>query len=148
MCSNVFCLFFFFGHNLQQGAVGLAIWVPSVTTRTKISEASDTEDLPRGYSVLSPVEDKNEVWRQTGEGKDVELSVIGDSGNHDQMDADTLLEDLKVFGLLSYWEPHYLHFYDIYIVCICYLVCTSLGQNASTVFLAVIRFRRLCQAII
>ncbi|XP_022848344.1 chloride channel protein CLC-f [Olea europaea var. sylvestris] len=83
------------------GAVGLAIWVPSVTTRTKISEASDTEDLPRGYSVLSPVEDKNEVWRQTGEGKDVELSVIGDSGNHDQMDADTLLEDLKVSQAMS-----------------------------------------------
>ncbi|XP_022877808.1 chloride channel protein CLC-f-like [Olea europaea var. sylvestris] len=85
------------------GAVGLAIWVPSVTTQTKVSESSDTKGLPRGYSVLSPVEDKNEedTWRQTGEGKDVELSVIGNSSNHDLIDADILLEDLKVLQAMS-----------------------------------------------
>lgn len=77
--------------------------MPSVTTQTKVSESSDTKGLPRGYSVLSPVEDKNEedTWRQTGEGKDVELSVIGNSSNHDLIDADILLEDLKVSCLLS-----------------------------------------------
>ncbi|KAL2455128.1 Chloride channel protein CLC-f [Abeliophyllum distichum] len=85
------------------GAVGLAIWVPSVTTQPKDSEASDTKVLPRGYSVLSPVEDKNEegIWRQTGEGKDVELSVIGISSNHEQMDVDILLEDSKVSQAMS-----------------------------------------------
>lgn len=85
------------------GAVGLAIWVPSVTIQTKVSEASDTKGLPRGYSVLSPVEDKNEedTWRQNGEEKDVELSVIGNSSNHELMDADILLEDLKVLQAMS-----------------------------------------------
>ncbi|KAL2495778.1 Chloride channel protein CLC-f [Forsythia ovata] len=85
------------------GAVGLAIWVPSVTTQPKDSEASDTKVLPRGYSVLSPVEDKNEedTWRQTGEGKDIELSVIGISSNHEQMDVDILLEDSKVSQAMS-----------------------------------------------
>ncbi|XP_075494659.1 chloride channel protein CLC-f-like [Primulina tabacum] len=79
------------------GAVGLAIWVPSVTAQPKQNEVSDTRRSPRGYGVLSPVEDKNEdIWRQNGEGDDIELSVIGNSSSHQSKDIEMLLENLKV----------------------------------------------------
>lgn len=88
---------FFYG----QGAVGLAIWVPSVTNQPKETEGSDTKSLSRGYSFLSPVEDKNEenTWRQTDVRDGLELSVMGNGGNHEAIDEDIILEDLKVYVL-------------------------------------------------
>ncbi|XP_073154441.1 chloride channel protein CLC-f isoform X2 [Henckelia pumila] len=84
------------------GAVGLAIWVPSVTAQPKEPEVSDTRRSPRGYCALSPDEDKNEdIWRQNGEGNDVELSVISNSKNHQSTDIEMLLEDLKVSQAMS-----------------------------------------------
>ncbi|KAK6154515.1 hypothetical protein DH2020_008763 [Rehmannia glutinosa] len=84
------------------GAVGLAIWVPSVTTQPKETEVSDTKSSPRGYHVVSPVEDKNEViWRQTGDGNDIELSVIGNFSSYQQLDIDILLENMKVSQAMS-----------------------------------------------
>uniref|UniRef100_A0A5B6YJ89 Chloride channel protein n=1 Tax=Davidia involucrata TaxID=16924 RepID=A0A5B6YJ89_DAVIN len=84
------------------GAVGLAIWVPSVTNQSKETEASDARSSPRGYSVIWPVEDKKEdMWRQTGGGDDLELSVIGNGANHEAIDEDIFLEDLKVSQAMS-----------------------------------------------
>ncbi|KAK6133067.1 hypothetical protein DH2020_033106 [Rehmannia glutinosa] len=88
--------------DLIWGAVGLAIWVPSVTTQPKETEVSDTKSSPRGYHVVSPVEDKNEViWRQTGDGNDIELSVIGNFSSYQQLDIDILLENMKVSQAMS-----------------------------------------------
>nr|GEV18716.1 chloride channel protein CLC-f-like [Tanacetum cinerariifolium] len=80
------------------GAVGLAIWVPSVANQSKESEGSD---LRRGYAMLSPV-DKFENWRQqTGDGDDLELCVMGPDENHEAVDEDFILEDLKVSQAMS-----------------------------------------------
>ncbi|KAI8010872.1 Chloride channel protein CLC-f [Camellia lanceoleosa] len=79
------------------GAVGLAIWVPSVTNQSKVTEASDKRSLNRGYSALSPTKDKNEVtWRQAEGGNNLELCVIGNGENQEAIDEDIILEDLNV----------------------------------------------------
>ncbi|GMP51974.1 hypothetical protein CsSME_00017985 [Camellia sinensis var. sinensis] len=84
------------------GAVGLAIWVPSVTNQSKETEASDKRSLNRGYSALSPTEDKNEVtWRQAEGGNNLELCVIGNGENQEAIDEDIILEDLKVSQAMS-----------------------------------------------
>lgn len=85
------------------GAVGLAIWVPSVTNESKDTEPSDPKSSARNYSVISPVEDKNEegIWGQAGEGKEMELSVVGNPSNCAGMDGELLLEDLKVCQAMS-----------------------------------------------
>ncbi|KAD5507592.1 hypothetical protein R6Q59_031611 [Mikania micrantha] len=79
------------------GAVGLAIWVPSIAKLSKDSEGSDTR---KGYSVLSPV-DKFENWRQTGDIDDLELCIMGPDDNHEAIDEDIILEDLKVSKAMS-----------------------------------------------
>lgn len=68
------------------GAVGLAIWVPSVTNQNKETEVSDTRNLVRGYSSLSAAE---------------ELSVIEKSADHEAVDEDMLLEELRVSKAMS-----------------------------------------------
>ncbi|KAK9268379.1 hypothetical protein L1049_000128 [Liquidambar formosana] len=84
------------------GAVGLAIWVPSVTNQAKETEPSDSRSLARGYSFLSPVENKNEgIWRRTDGGDDLELSAIGNGADHEAINEDVLLEDLKVSQAMS-----------------------------------------------
>ncbi|XP_059662308.1 chloride channel protein CLC-f [Cornus florida] len=84
------------------GAVGLAIWVPSVTNQSKENETSDAKSLPSGYSVLRPVEDKNEgIWRQSGDANDLELSVIRNSANNEAIDEDIFLDELKVSQVMS-----------------------------------------------
>ncbi|OWM85951.1 chloride channel protein CLC-f [Punica granatum] len=83
------------------GAVGLAIWVPSVTNQDKEPDASDARNSGRGYSHLSHAEDKNEVgWGQT-DGHGLELSVVGNDSNHKSDNEDQLLEDLKVSHAMS-----------------------------------------------
>lgn len=95
----------------KQGAVGLAIWVPSVTNESKEAEA--TENASRGYAALSPSENENKegIWRRDGEGNDLELSVVGNSSNHDPIGSELcILEAMKVFifqgftFLLLYWK--------------------------------------------
>ncbi|CAK9148932.1 unnamed protein product [Ilex paraguariensis] len=85
------------------GAVGLAIWVPSVTNQSKEMEGSDTKSLSRGYSILLPVEDKTREgeWGQTDGGDDLELSVMGNDGNHGALDDNLFLENLKVSQVMS-----------------------------------------------
>ncbi|KAK9080722.1 hypothetical protein SSX86_000480 [Deinandra increscens subsp. villosa] len=79
------------------GAVGLAIWVPSVANQSKGSEGSDTK---KGYVMLSPV-DKFETWRQTGDADDLELCIMGPDGIHESIDEDIILEELKVAQAMS-----------------------------------------------
>ncbi|KAG6382731.1 hypothetical protein SASPL_157562 [Salvia splendens] len=56
------------------GAVGLAIWVPSVTTQPKESEASNTKISPRGYSAVSLVKTKMMMFGgETSHRNDIEL---------------------------------------------------------------------------
>lgn len=85
------------------GAVGLAIWVPSVTNRTKESEVSDTRSSSaRGYSILSRVEDKSEGNRREMGGRDdLELSVIGNSADHEDIIEDIILDELQVSQAMS-----------------------------------------------
>ncbi|KAL5802056.1 hypothetical protein ACOSQ4_030361 [Xanthoceras sorbifolium] len=79
------------------GAVGLAIWVPSVTNQAKETEASDTRTLARGYSSLSPHEDKNEgTWRRIDGAEDLELSIIENDADWESINEDLLLEEIKV----------------------------------------------------
>lgn len=86
----------------QQGAVGLAIWVPSVATQQKETEVSDTKHSARAYSILSPSEDKSEDTRRiTGERDDIELSIIGNASTYQPTDVEILLENLKVSLLFS-----------------------------------------------
>nr|DAD23746.1 TPA_asm: hypothetical protein HUJ06_025209 [Nelumbo nucifera] len=84
------------------GAVGLAIWVPSITNQPKETDVSDTRGPARGYSPLSPVEDKNEaIWRRTDGGNDFELSSIANVVGHEIDNEYMLLDDLKVSQAMS-----------------------------------------------
>ncbi|XP_042949996.1 chloride channel protein CLC-f isoform X1 [Carya illinoinensis] len=80
------------------GAVGLAIWVPSVTNQTKESEASDTRGSVRGYTSISPAADEV-IWRGTDGRDDLELSVMGNVA--EEINDDMLLEELKVYQAMS-----------------------------------------------
>ncbi|KAI3810128.1 hypothetical protein L1987_19738 [Smallanthus sonchifolius] len=82
------------------GAVGLAIWVPSVANQCNKGEGSDTRSSSRGYSVISPVDDKIDDLTQNGE-DDLELCIMGPGDNHDTVDEDIILEDLKVSQAMS-----------------------------------------------
>lgn len=83
------------------GAVGLAIWVPSVANQAKETDASDKRTLARGYSSLSPMEDKNEVlWSRTGGADELELSVVENAADSEAAE-EMLLEELKVSRAMS-----------------------------------------------
>lgn len=84
------------------GAVGLAIWVPSVANQGKETESSDSRSLARGYSSLVPTEDKDGVdWRCFKNGDDRELSVIENTSYSEAVTEDILLEDMKVSQAMS-----------------------------------------------
>ncbi|XP_065863014.1 chloride channel protein CLC-f [Euphorbia lathyris] len=74
------------------GAVGLAIWVPSVTNQAKESEATETRTLTRGYSSLSNSDDMVD---------DLELAVIENASDHEGINEDLVLENLKVSKAMS-----------------------------------------------
>lgn len=83
------------------GAVGLAIWVPSVANQSKETDASEKRTLARGYSSLSPMEDKNEVlWRRIDGAEELELSVIENAADSEAAE-EMLLEELKVSRAMS-----------------------------------------------
>jgi H+/Cl- antiporter ClcA len=84
------------------GAVGLAIWVPSVTNQPKETEGSESKSASRGYSFLSPVSGKtDDTWHQIDGIGDLELTVIGNGADEESIDEDVLLEDLKVSDAMS-----------------------------------------------
>lgn len=72
--------------SLRQGAVGLAIWVPSVTNQPK---ERDPYSRGHGYSSVSPVEERSDG------GNDLELSIVGGNTNL-EIDEDAILDELKV----------------------------------------------------
>ncbi|CAM8985342.1 unnamed protein product [Rhodiola kirilowii] len=83
------------------GAVGLAIWVPSVANQTKEPESPDGRNMSRGYSSILHSGDKHGgSWRRTGsDATDLELSGIGSAVDH--INEDVILEDLKVSQAMS-----------------------------------------------
>jgi CBS domain-containing protein len=84
------------------GAVGLAIWVPSVANQGKESDSSEGRSTGRGYSSLSPSERKTEgVWRHTDNADSLELTVIENPDHNSFLDEETILEDLKVMRVMS-----------------------------------------------
>ncbi|XP_022143472.1 chloride channel protein CLC-f isoform X2 [Momordica charantia] len=84
------------------GAVGLAIWVPSVTKQTKETESSDKRGTARGYASLSPSEHKDGVpWRYDNGDGDLELSEVVNPTDHESNYEDNLLEGLKVSQVMS-----------------------------------------------
>lgn len=83
------------------GAVGLAIWVPSVTNQTKESDAPDTRNLAKGYSSISHAEDDEGNWRQGNDGNGLELCIVGDAADLEEIDEELLLDNLKVSQAMS-----------------------------------------------
>ncbi|XP_021905903.1 chloride channel protein CLC-f [Carica papaya] len=84
------------------GAVGLAIWVPSVANQVKESEASDARNSGRGGYSLSHTDDKNEgMWRRIDGVDGSELTVIENAVDHEATNEEMLLEDLKVSSAMS-----------------------------------------------
>ncbi|XP_020083055.1 chloride channel protein CLC-f [Ananas comosus] len=84
------------------GAVGLAIWVPSVTNQP-MDEPLESRLPGRGYSSLTSADDKNEaLWRGPDRGDDLELTMLcTDAPNHETYDVEMLLDDLKVSQAMS-----------------------------------------------
>ncbi|CAL9102913.1 unnamed protein product [Musa textilis] len=84
------------------GAVGLAIWVPSVANQPKDSDLTETRSPRRGYSSLSTTEEKNSVWRQSDGGDGLELSHLEtDIHSYGTINEEVLLDDLKVSLAMS-----------------------------------------------
>ncbi|TKY49885.1 Chloride channel protein CLC-f [Spatholobus suberectus] len=84
------------------GAVGLAIWVPSVANQVKESDKPDTSSSAREYSSVSNAEDDNEDnWRQANDGNDLELRVVGDDIDLEAIDTELLLDNLQVSQAMS-----------------------------------------------
>ncbi|CAD6242632.1 unnamed protein product [Miscanthus lutarioriparius] len=83
------------------GAVGLAIWVPSVVNQPNDTETSGFRTPRRGYSSISP-EDRNGSSRQDDVVDDLELSIIQtDISNYGTYNEEMLLDDLKVSQAMS-----------------------------------------------
>ncbi|XP_052116429.1 uncharacterized protein LOC127746607 [Arachis duranensis] len=86
----------------EEGAVGLAIWVPSVTNRKKeIDNKSDTRNSPKGYSPVSPADENEDNWRQANAADGLELSVVSDAADHEAIDKKLHLKNLKVSQAMS-----------------------------------------------
>ncbi|KFK35584.1 hypothetical protein AALP_AA4G009900 [Arabis alpina] len=84
------------------GAVGLAIWVPSVANQGKEGDSSEGRSTGRGYSSLSPADRKTEgAWRHEDNTDSLELSVIDNPDHKSSLDEETILEDLKVLRVMS-----------------------------------------------
>ncbi|KAG0467979.1 hypothetical protein HPP92_017307 [Vanilla planifolia] len=80
------------------GAVGLAIWIPSVANQSKDCDVTETSTNGRGYYSLSLTEDTNgTVWR---DGDDLELSIL-DTDVLSLGTYEALLDDLKVSEVMS-----------------------------------------------
>ncbi|KAK2385865.1 chloride channel protein CLC-f [Trifolium repens] len=76
------------------GAVGLAIWVPSVANQAKESDAPDKRKMSRGYSSISHTEDNDD-------GNGLELCIVGDGSELEEIDEELLLDNLKVSQAMS-----------------------------------------------
>lgn len=81
---------------LLQGAVGLAIWVPSVANQPKESETADTRSPGKGYSSLPVIEGGGGNTGRRADGSDIELSAVEKAVDCSIVDEDAILDDLKV----------------------------------------------------
>ncbi|ONK69279.1 uncharacterized protein A4U43_C05F21190 [Asparagus officinalis] len=83
------------------GAVGLAIWVPSVVNEPKANDAVETK-AARGYSSLSAEDKSDAMWRHPDGRIDLELSVLENDAHHyGLISEEALLDDLKVSQAMS-----------------------------------------------
>ncbi|PUZ77390.1 hypothetical protein GQ55_1G367400 [Panicum hallii var. hallii] len=83
------------------GAVGLAIWVPSVVNQPNDNEPSGFRTPRRGYSSISS-EDRNGSSKRADGADDLELSIIqNDINNYGTYNEEMLLDDLKVSQAMS-----------------------------------------------
>lgn len=81
----------------EQGAVGLAIWVPSVVNQPKDTETSDTKASKLGYSSLLPREENGEAIRSRMDGRNaIELSIVENSVDSETDNEYAVLDDMKV----------------------------------------------------
>ncbi|KAG9159855.1 hypothetical protein Leryth_007869 [Lithospermum erythrorhizon] len=85
------------------GAVGLAIWVPSLANQPKEGEASVAKNSSSGYSVISPTEEKSEESssRRPSDENGLELNVMDNSNSDEMFEEDILMENLKVSHVMS-----------------------------------------------
>ncbi|KAF0935629.1 hypothetical protein E2562_035081 [Oryza meyeriana var. granulata] len=84
------------------GAVGLAIWVPSVVNEPNDGEPSRFRTPRHGYSSVSSEDRNNSSWRQGSSISDLELtSLRTDISNYDTYNEEMLLDDLKVSQAMS-----------------------------------------------
>uniref|UniRef100_J3LGJ7 Chloride channel protein n=1 Tax=Oryza brachyantha TaxID=4533 RepID=J3LGJ7_ORYBR len=84
------------------GAVGLAIWVPSVVNHPNDGEFSRFRTPRRGYSSLSSEERNSTSWRRGDSVNDLELnSLRTDINSHGTYNEEMLLDDLKVSQAMS-----------------------------------------------
>lgn len=81
------------------GAVGLAIWVPSVANQGNETESTDSRNPTRGYSFVSPRDDAEDPDKGTGD--HLELSVMKDSHFLRSIDEEVSLDGLKVSHAMS-----------------------------------------------
>ncbi|KAG2653591.1 hypothetical protein PVAP13_1NG465400 [Panicum virgatum] len=83
------------------GAVGLAIWVPSVVNQPNDNEPSGFRTPRRGYSSISS-EDRNGSSKRADGADDLELSIIQSGiNNYGTYNEEMLLDDLKVSQAMS-----------------------------------------------
>ncbi|KAK3158941.1 hypothetical protein QOZ80_2AG0143730 [Eleusine coracana subsp. coracana] len=83
------------------GAVGLAIWVPSVVNQHNDGEPSGFRIPRRGYSSISS-EERNGSSRRGDGVNDLELSILQtDISNYGTYNEEMLLDDLKVYQAMS-----------------------------------------------
>uniref|UniRef100_A0A0E0CQS8 Chloride channel protein n=1 Tax=Oryza meridionalis TaxID=40149 RepID=A0A0E0CQS8_9ORYZ len=82
------------------GAVGLAIWVPSVVNQPKDGEPSRFRTPRRGYSSLSSEDRNSKSWRRGDCVNDLELTSLR-TDNYDTYNEEMLLDDLKVSQAMS-----------------------------------------------
>ncbi|XP_062191597.1 chloride channel protein CLC-f-like [Phragmites australis] len=84
------------------GAVGLAIWVPSVVNQSGSKDTFEATSPRHGYSSLLPPADRNETdWRRP-DGDDIELTILDDDPYHyGSNNEEMLLDDLKVSHAMS-----------------------------------------------
>ncbi|KAG9136525.1 hypothetical protein Leryth_014372 [Lithospermum erythrorhizon] len=84
------------------GAVGLAIWVPSLANQPKEGEAVDAKKSSPGYSIISPADEKYESSsRRPSDENGLELTDMENSNSDDLFEEDILIENFKVSQIMS-----------------------------------------------
>lgn len=95
-CPIIQCIHSLFCVDLQ-GAVGLAIWVPSVVNQSGTKDTFEATSPRHGYSSLLPPTDRNETDLRRQDGDDVELAILDvDPYHYGSNNEEMLLDDLKV----------------------------------------------------